>query len=137
LKTTKQTINHAAWIVGNAGKLFSLIEEWDGQRADCTLSLDVIYHLVEDKVYHDYMTKLFEWAQIFVVIYSSNFNSGNWGGHVRHREFTTWIRDNAKDFSLVHKEKNPYSLDRGRDKTRTSAGFFVYKRNSRIILRPH
>jgi hypothetical protein len=41
-------------------------------RFDLELSLDVIYHLVEDEVFDAYMRSLFAHAGRFVVIYSSN-----------------------------------------------------------------
>ena len=41
-------------------------------RADLTLSLDVIYHLVEDDVFVSAMRALFDKAARFVVIYASN-----------------------------------------------------------------
>ena len=40
-------------------KKFGVINEYRGERAELTLSLDVIYHLVEDDVYHSYMQTLF------------------------------------------------------------------------------
>src|SRR5262249_17014059 len=40
--------------------------------ADMSLSLDVIYHLVEDETYDLYMRHLFSSSRRFVVIYSSN-----------------------------------------------------------------
>ena len=40
------------------------------QKADLVLSLDVIYHLVEDEVYEKYMRQLFESSNKYVCIYS-------------------------------------------------------------------
>jgi SAM-dependent methyltransferase len=62
-------------------------------RADVALSLDVIFHLVEDDVYETHMTQLFDCAERFVVIYSSNRDERQrtHGAHVRHREFTSWV----------------------------------------------
>ena len=42
---------------------------------DLVLSLDVIYHLVEDKIYEAYMRSLFACAGRFVAIYSSNMTA--------------------------------------------------------------
>ena len=41
---------------------------------DLALSLDVVYHLVEDSAFESYMHTLFDSAQRFVIIYSSNLN---------------------------------------------------------------
>lgn len=40
-------------------KSFYLLEDYDNQKADLTLSLDVIYHLIEDNVFEEYMERLF------------------------------------------------------------------------------
>ena len=57
-------------------------------RADMALSLDVIYHLVEDAIFQAYMTDLLGSADRYVVIYSDNrdFFEPNYP-HVRHRQF--------------------------------------------------
>lgn len=65
----------------------------DGKRLgkyDLTLSLDVIFHLVEDDVFNDYMTKLFRHSRKFVIIYSSNFDAPWPDEHVRHRKVSNW-----------------------------------------------
>ena len=38
-------------------------------RAELALSLDVIYHLVEDTVYESYMGQLFDSATKYVIVY--------------------------------------------------------------------
>ena len=41
-------------------------------QADLSLSLDAIYHLVEDAVFETYMNQLFDAAKRYVIVYSSN-----------------------------------------------------------------
>ena len=55
-------------------KRFFLVDEIpeEFQSAECALSLDVVYHLVEDAVYFTYMKRLFASATRFVVIYAWN-----------------------------------------------------------------
>src|SRR5579884_3475545 len=53
-------------------KTFRLMEDYDDEKAELTLSLDVIYHLVEDRVFDTYMFRLFGAALRFVIIYSTN-----------------------------------------------------------------
>lgn len=57
------------------------------EKADLSISLDVIYHLVEDNVFDTYMRNLFDSSNRYVCIYSSNVNKP-WEAHVRHRKFT-------------------------------------------------
>jgi hypothetical protein len=71
-------------------KSFRLMSQYNGERADLGLSLDVIYHLVEDNIFERYMQMLFHSSIRFVIVYASNFddNSGKDGSHIRHRKFT-------------------------------------------------
>src|SRR5256885_9505823 len=55
--------------------------------ADAALSLDVIYHLVEDRVYETYMRYLFGAARRVVVVYSTNETVPGESPHVHHRRF--------------------------------------------------
>ena len=96
--------------------------------ADLTLSLDVIYHLVEDEVYEHYMTSLFKSSAKFVVIYSSNVDFNPAAAHVRHREFTKWIEFNRPDFELYRMLNNPHKSELlGDNPNKSFANFFIYK----------
>jgi len=92
---------------------FALIDDYDGEQADLTLSLDVVYHLVEDAVFEEYMRKLFAAATRFVVIYSSNKeNSQDFENtHVRHRVFTRWVEENERDWGLLRHIPNHYPVE--------------------------
>ncbi|KAF1713237.1 hypothetical protein CSC71_08805 [Pseudoxanthomonas sangjuensis] len=69
------------------GKAFMLADDYRGQTADAALSLDVIFHLVEDGVYRAYMDRLFAAADKYVVIYSTVDEAGGRTlRHVRHRK---------------------------------------------------
>ena len=102
----------------------------DAFQADLALSLDVIYHLVEDSVFESYMRQLFTSARRFVVIYSSNRREPTVARHVRHREFTSWIDQHISGWQLKQHVPNKYPYD-PRDKENSSfADFFVYERVS-------
>lgn len=88
--------------------------------ADCALSLDVIYHLVEDAVFEIYMNDLFAAARRFVVIYLSNHEEPP-RGHMRHRRFSDFADANWKSFDLVQQLPNKYA-------SKSLAEFFVYRR---------
>jgi hypothetical protein len=77
-------------------KNFMLMKEYSGERANLALSIDVIYHLVEDSIYEDYMVTLFNASDRFVIIYSSNSDENRMheGSHIKHRKFTSWIAAN-------------------------------------------
>jgi SAM-dependent methyltransferase len=83
-------------------------------KADLVLSLDVIYHLVEDNVYEGYMNLLFQLANRFVIIYSSNneeLNDSKTPRHMKHRKFTQWIEEQEeKNISFISHIPNKYPL---------------------------
>ncbi len=97
------------------------------EKADLTLSLDVIYHLVEDSVYKNYMDKLFRASKKWVIIYSSNFYDFG-SEHVRHRKFVDWIIANQPNFSLFMSEKNKYPYLEDNPEHTSFADFYVFSR---------
>jgi hypothetical protein len=102
-----------------------------GTTADLALSLDVIFHLVEDAVFDVYMRQLFESAQRFVIIYSSNMNQSWPAKHVRHRQFTSWVELNKPDWQLHSTFKNAYPYDPANPDRTSFADFYVFSLQSR------
>lgn len=88
-------------------KTFALAAEYAGERADLSMSLDVVYHLVEDDVYDTYMGTLFNSAKRWVLVYSSNYDAKE-SPHVRHRRFTDWVELNKSDWILAQHLPNKY-----------------------------
>ena len=95
--------------------------------ADLTLSIDVIYHLVEDQVFRNYMTHLFYASKKYVLIYASNFDTEQ-RFHEKNRHFTLWIDDHLKDWKLIEKIENPFSYEFNNRKKTSKADFYVYKK---------
>lgn len=97
--------------------------------AELSLSLDVIYHLVEDDVFNLYMTQLFMAATKFVIIYSSNHaaNNDSRPSHIRHRIFTNWIKDNEPKWKQIDMIPNKFPGD-GTDGNTSFADFYFFKR---------
>ena len=89
---------------------------------DLSLSLDVIYHLVDDNIYEKYMKDLFNSTNKFVIIYSSNHEEKYNGSHVYHRKFTDYIDLKFPQAKLLCHEPKPYPKISGAD-------FFVYQIN--------
>lgn len=110
-------------------KSFFLVEAYQNQQADLVVSLDVIYHLVEDAVFESYMNNLFAAATRFVIVYASNTDKNSFfqAKHVRHRCFTDWIEKYKKDWSLVEKIANPYPKKWG-DPNTSFADFYIFER---------
>lgn len=93
---------------------------------DLSLSLDVVYHLVEDAVFDTYMRRLFESARRFVIVYSSNIDQDWTGKHVRHRQFTRWVEQNKPDWFLQYTLKNAYPYDPADPEQTSFADFYVF-----------
>ena len=99
-------------------------------KADLVLSLDVIFHLVEDDVFEAYMRRLFDSSLRHVIIYSSNDNRGFVAPHVRHRKFTKWVTKARPEFRLVRQERNPYPEDVEDPDNTSFADFYVFEKIS-------
>jgi hypothetical protein len=107
----------------------------DYGRHDLALSLDVIYHLVEDSVFEAYMRDLCRAATRFVMIYSSNGDPLNgtfdWYPHVRHRRFTDWMDANQSGWILIEKIPNRSPFRRENDVEYGSfSDFYIYGKTS-------
>ena len=75
--------------------------------ADLAVSLDVIYHLVEDQIFEKYMNDLFAAGRRYVVVYSTNGTVRDDAPHVRHRSFSLWIKTNATQWRLEQVSQGP------------------------------
>jgi len=110
-------------------KNFKLMEEYAGEVAQLTLSLDVIYHLIEDDVFIEYMERLFSSSNRFVIVYSSNTddNRDNRARHVRHRKFSEWVERAQPQWRLIRYIKNKYPFE-GDNRKGSMSDFFIYER---------
>ncbi len=88
---------------------------------ELTLSLDVVYHLLEDEIYARYLRDLFSTSRRYVIVYSSDREGSNPAAHVRHREFTRDVRRDMPEFRLVRRLENRYP-------DRSFSDFFVFER---------
>lgn len=117
-----------ALYAGDPGKSFHFLGDYRGETAEAAFSLDVLYHLVEDGVFDDYLSRLFAAATRLVVIYAVDQDEMRTlrGRHVRFRKFTTSIAARFPKFRLVEAPPRPGHLP-GNQKA--AASFFVYERN--------
>lgn len=106
----------------DATKKFLLMKEYMGERADLTLSLDVIYHLVEDDVFENHMKILFDASERYAVIYSSDSDNNYlyWGAHVRNRKFSNWISKNRPNWNLLSYQQGVLG---------SFANFYIYEKS--------
>jgi SAM-dependent methyltransferase len=119
----------------DSGKSFILSDDYLGEHADLSLSLDVIFHLVEDAVYHTYLDQLFAAAKRYVLIYSTSADLEDTGvPHVRHRDVAADVRRLFPQFERMAIEVEslppPVRFDRG-----LPTRFFIYQRQGAIPSR--
>ena len=102
---------------------------YKNEKAQLTLSLDVVYHLVEDEVFLAYMHRLFDSSERFVVIYSSDTDVDLTGRspYIRHRKFTEWIQLNQSGWRLLEKIPNRYPYQGNADEG-SFADFFIFEK---------
>lgn len=110
-------------------KTFKTLSAYDAETAELTLSLDVIYHLVEDAVFASHMERLFDSSRKFVIIYSSDtdVNPKDVAAHVRHRVFSDWIKNNRAEWKCIEHIPNKYPFNEI-TKTGSLADFYVYSK---------
>ena len=91
-------------------KSFKLMNSYSGETAELTLSLDVIFHLIEDEVFEGYINRLFGTSTRYVVIYSSNreYQDKLQDPTVRHRRFTDFFDAHFFDWKLIDHIPNKY-----------------------------
>ena len=97
-------------------------------KADLALSLDVVYHLVEDEIYLTYLNHLFKSAKRYVILYTSDRDEpgGFYERHVRHRNITKNIAEQFPTWTLRQKIKNKYPPEEDSGETSFS-DFFIYE----------
>lgn len=112
-------------------KLFLTNEKYleNPLKGPLTLSLDVIFHLIEDDVFENYMTILFDAAERYCIIYACDEDwLENDATHVRRRKFTKWIADNLKEWRLMQVTYNEYPHDGSRNpKDLSFSNFYFYE----------
>ena len=111
-------------------KRFVVVGDEDPAQHDLALSLDVIYHLVEDTVYEDYMRGLLKSSRRFVAIYASNEDRSTSDIHVRHRRFTDTM-EATKEWLLIRHVPNRYPYDRKKKSDTSFADFYFFKRTAK------
>jgi SAM-dependent methyltransferase len=115
-------------------KQFFLVDELPKAigKFDLGLSLDVIYHLVENNVFGVYMRRLFDLSERYVIVYSSNLDAFTQAPHVRHRKFTSWIEKNAREWRQDGFVPNRFPFDpkRADPKETSHADFYFFTRKA-------
>jgi cyclopropane fatty-acyl-phospholipid synthase-like methyltransferase len=101
----------------------------NNKKADLSISLEVIFHLIEDEVFNSYMINLFSSSKKYVCIYSSNINNRPSGRYVRHRKFTDWIdKYMSRNWKMIEFIPNKYPFDPKHIYNTSYSDFYFYEK---------
>lgn len=102
---------------------------YDGTRmSDCkgiydmAMSLDVLYHLVEDDKFNDYLYNLFNSSNKYVCIYASDYDEKQRVKHIKRRKFTEYVKNEFSEWEMILFVKNPYLYEM------SNSNFYFYER---------
>ncbi|MFD2246361.1 class I SAM-dependent methyltransferase [Pontibacter ruber] len=110
-------VYHPDMLKGNASRF----------QSELSLSIDVIFHVVEDRMFEIYMSDLFKYASKYVIVYSSNHDS-NHTIHVKHRKFSAWVERNKPNWELVQKIENKYKFDPEDPDNTSFCDFYIFQK---------
>lgn len=95
------------------------------------LSMDVIFHLIEDAVFEDYMRNLFRLSTDYVIIYSSDSDLSSPDRHVRHRTVSDYVRRAFPDWVKLAHVPNLYPYSPSSPNGTSFSNFMVFGRGRR------
>ncbi|MDR2523264.1 MAG: class I SAM-dependent methyltransferase [Synergistaceae bacterium] len=114
---------------GDNTKTFRLLNGGGGyniiDNADLVLSLDVIYHLIENSVFEVYMECLFRTSTKFVIIYACDYDD-EISYHVKPRKFTKYIEEKIKGWALLEHIPNKYPHNENDPQNTSWSEFYIY-----------
>ena len=108
---------------------FNYMKDYKNEKAELSMSLDVIFHLIEDDIYHNYMKTLFNSTLEFVLVYSSDTDAQltRKVPHFKNRKFSNWINAYYPNFKLIKKIKNIYPYNSSSLSSSVS-DFYLYRK---------
>ena len=104
-------------------------ESYMNKKYELSISMDVIFHLLEENVYKEYMKDLFECSEKYVIIYSSNHEEYTKWPEYRHRKFIRYIQENIPNFKLVEFVPNKYPHVFGEEETTSESDFYIFEKS--------
>jgi hypothetical protein len=110
-------------------KGFFILDKYNRHAAELTLSLDVIFHLIEDHVFESYMQRLFEASSKYVIIYSCNFDDVA-DYHEKPRNFTRYVAEKMPQWELVNHIPNKYPYDKNNRNDTSRSDFYIFMKTA-------
>lgn len=121
-------INKCRDIMKNSKFILLENNKFTNIKTDLLLSLDVIYHLIEDIVYEEYIKNIVNHGSKYIIIYSCDFkDDGGYAKHVKPRNFTKNVLLN-ENYKLVSFEKNKYNKKQINMSLYSNSDWFIFKK---------
>lgn len=115
----------------NPDKTFVLLDDLDPKhKAELGISMDVLFHLIEDEVYEAHLTKLFDSSTRFVIVYSPNTEDPSQSAHIRYRKFTDWVKENKPEWELVKTIENSYPYHPKLPTETSLSNFYIFAKKN-------
>ena len=103
-------------------------DKYINKQFELSLSLDVIFHLIEDINFENYMEDLFRVSSKYVIIYSSNHEEYTIWPEYRHRKFMKYIQEHIHGWELYQFIPNKYPYVIGEEENTSTADFYIFKK---------
>jgi 2-polyprenyl-3-methyl-5-hydroxy-6-metoxy-1,4-benzoquinol methylase len=101
-------------------KKFILVNDFNfKEQYELSISCDVIYHLIDDSIYFEYLDNLFKSSSKYVIIYANNIDK-NHAIHVKFRKFTTYIKNKYVEWELIKYIENIHK--------ESPSNFYIYEK---------
>ena len=98
---------------------------------DLALSLDVLYHLIDQGEFEHYLSTLFSLSKRYVIIYAPDQEPPYpTAPHIRYRRFSDFIKQHFQEWQLIERVPNKYSNQPTGASSRSE--FFIYRKSDAL-----
>lgn len=91
------------------------------KEADLSLSLDVLYHILDEDIYHTYLDNLFSKSNKYVLIYAVDHDESRNNGHMYSRAFVDYV---VEKYTCELIDTHPYPAKKGKG----DVAFYLFKK---------
>lgn len=92
---------------------FAIADQTQIPIGDLTISIDVIYHVTNNKDFHDYLSNLFKYTSKYVLLYSNYSARESEAEHIKFRNILQEITDSYPNWLLLEKIPHPLKMNFG------------------------
>lgn len=98
---------------------FDTLDNTNNNTFDLVISCDVLYHLIDEDLFHRHLDMLFGLSKHYVIIYAKDEDASDPAPHVLFRKFSHIIQERHPQFQLIQTISNRYPRE-------SPSSFFIY-----------